>query len=375
MTVPRVAIVDSTAEIGGAQLSLLPVAALLARERPVTAYLPGPGPLATALEEVGVAIATGFELPEILRGMSGNYGDDSSMLRALAAGAGQQRRLAGALRRLDPSVVYLNGFRAQMGATLPGRATGARVVWHVRDFRRHGALGAAWSTLALAASTVIANSSAIARQPGLRLVTRRLDTVYNGIDLERFVPAIPPERPVIGMAAHLSPWKGHARFLRVVARLREGIPELHGRIAGGEIYATAGHSGYADSLRRQIVELGLDETCTIERVAPEDMPRWLGSLSVLVHCPELPEPFGRVLAEALAVGLPIVASDEGGVPEVVGGGGLLATPRDDETVVDFSRRLLSDPMLRARLGNAGRQRAEALFDERAYAERVAHHLR
>ncbi len=375
MTVARNAIVDSTAEIGGAQLSLLPVAALLAREREVTAFLPGPGPLAAALEEVGVRLAPGFELPEALRRMSGTYEDGVSAPRALLTAAGHQRGLAHALRRLDPSVVYLNGFRAQMGATAPARATTARVVWHVRDFRRPGVLGAAWSALALAVSTLIANSAATARQPGLRHVAGRVTTVHNGIDLGRFVPAPPPARPVIGMAAHLSPWKGHARFLRVLARLRADVPDLHGRIAGGEIYTTAGHAGYADSLRRQIAELGLEERCTIERVAPAEMPRWLGSLTALVHCPQRPEPFGRVLAEALATGIPVVACAEGAAPEVLGGAGLLAAPHDDAMLAGLVRRLLADPELRARLALAGRQRAETLFDERVYAERVARHLR
>lgn len=375
MTSRRLAIIESTAEVGGAQLSLLPVAAVLAREHAVTAYLPGAGPLAAALEGVGVQVASGFELPEILRGMSGSYGSEASIPQALVAAAGHQRRLVRALRQLRPSVVYLNGFRAQVGATMSARATGARVVWHIRDFRRPGLLGAAWSVLAPAVSSVIANSYATARQPGLRHVARRVDTIYNGIDLEQFVPLPPPARPVIGMAAHLSPWKGHARFLRLVARLRDDVPDLHGRIAGGDIYTTAGHRGYADSLRRQITELGLERSCTIERVTPEDMPRWLGGLTALVHCPQRPEPFGRVLAEALATGLPVVASDEGGATEVIGHAGLLCAPNDDAMLIGLTRRLLVDSDLRIRLALAGRQRAEAMFDERAYAERVAQHLR
>jgi glycosyltransferase involved in cell wall biosynthesis len=374
-----VAIVESSAELGGAQLSLLPVAALLARERPVVAYLPGSGPLAQALSDAGVRIAHGFELPEVLGGISGTYGDDDGdgqgPLRTLAAAAAFQRRLAGTLRRLGPTAVYLNGFRAQMGATLPARATGGRVVWHIRDFNRAGALGGGWAALAMAATTIIANSGATARQPGLRHVARRVTTVYNGVDLTRFVPRPPPRGTVLGMAAHLSPWKGHPRFLRLVAQLREELPDLRARIAGGEIYTTAGHSGYAESLRRQIADLHLEDVCEIECVSPEDMPRWLGSLNALVHCPERPEPFGRVLAEALAAGVPVVAFEEGGVPEVLGDAGVLVAPQDDLMLAALTRRLLGDAELRTRLVRAGRRRAEALFDERTYAERVACRLR
>jgi glycosyltransferase involved in cell wall biosynthesis len=262
-----------------------------------------------------------------------------------------------------------------MAGTLPARHAGARVVWHIRDFRRDGALGVGWSAFALAVSSLIANSAATARQPGLRHVQRRVHTIYNGVDLSRFTPQPAPSGAVVGMAAHLTPWKGHARFLRVVARLREDFPGLVARIAGGDIYTTAGHSGYAESLGRQIAELGLEGVCTIERVDPWDMPRWLASLSVLVHCPERPEPFGRVLAEALASGVAVVAADEGGAPEVVGDAGLLASPRDESMLVSLTRRLLADADLRATLGRAGRRRAEALFDERAYAERVARYLR
>jgi glycosyltransferase involved in cell wall biosynthesis len=371
-----VAIIESTGEIGGAQLSLLPVAAALARERRVVAYLPASGPLGAALEELGVHLAEGFELPSVLREMSGNYDDPVSAPRAIAAAAHHQWRLGHALRRLRPAVAYLNGFRAQVGATLPARAAGARVVWHIRDFNRPGALGAGWAALAVGASHIVANSRATAHQPGLRHVARRVSTVYNGVDLTRFRPAPQlPAPPVIGMAAHLSPWKGHERFLRLVARLRRDVPDLRARIAGGEIYSTAGHAGYAQRLRDMIAELRLGDVCAFERIAPQDMPSWLQSLSILVHCPERPEPFGRVLAEALATGLPIVASNEGGVPEVVGDAGVLAVPRDDEELVAHTRRVLADAELRARLAQQGRRRAEAMFDERIYTQSVAAHLR
>jgi glycosyltransferase involved in cell wall biosynthesis len=100
------------------------------------------------------------------------------------------------------------------------------------------------------------------------------------------------------------------------------------------------------------------------------MRDWLAELTLLVHCPERPEPFGRALVEAMAVGIPVVVSAEGGPSEVVGDAALVVAPHDDAGLQRATRRLLGDAELRAELSARGRERARA-FDEGAYAARVA----
>jgi glycosyltransferase involved in cell wall biosynthesis len=371
---PPLVVIDSAAEVGGAELSLLPVIERLAAERRVVVLFPGEGPLEAAATAAGATVEPGFRLPASLDAVSGSYGGPG--LHAVVDGAAQQARLVRTLRRLRPSLVYCNGFRAQVAATIPARLAGARAAWHVRDFARPGALGRAWSGLSRLTSLVLANSAATAAQPGLGAIRSRVRVAHPGVDRGIFTArdGEPNGPQTIGMAAHLTPWKGHLRFLDLFATLRAELPELRARIAGGSIYRTAGHDEFAHRVRSEIDRRGLGDACSLEPVAHSDMPAWLASLHLLVHCPLRPEPFGRALAEALAVGVPVVSASGGGAPEVLGDAGLLVTPGDDAQLRRSVERLLRDPEQRAALASPGPARAARLFDQEERAAAVTRDL-
>lgn len=362
----HVVIVSAAGELGGGELSLLPVLAALAQRGRVTLMAPAAGPLEDAARDRGAEVHAGFMLPARVRASSGRYGSGGA--RMAAAAAASQTALARSLRELAPDLVYCNGTRPQVGAAVPAFAARIRIAWHVRDFARPGALGAAWRAMALIPAVIIANSHATAEQPALHHVRQRVLAIPNGIDLTAFhLRTSPPAGPAtIGMAAHLTPWKGHERFIRTVASLRDRHPELRARIAGAELYDTAGNTGARARLDQLIAELGLESTCRIEHVPPSEMPVWLAQLSVFVHCPDQPEPFGRVLVEAMAVGVPVVAAATGGAAEVVDRAGVLLPPGDDDGLVEAVHDLLRDPARGERLARLGRERAERAYDERRY---------
>lgn len=368
----RVAIVNSSSEIGGAELSLLPVVRRLCESADVIVFLPGEGPMHDEVRSLGATTET-FLLPGSLSRASRQYGTPRGV--RLAPGMlRQQAAMVVALRRARPDVVYCNGFRAQLGATVPARLLGTAVVWHVRDFVPSDAFGRLWRLQARAVTTIIANSGATGDQPLLRGLHALV--IPNGVDLDRFRPRgeEPSAPPVVGMAGHLTPWKGHLRFARVLRRLREARPELRGAIAGGALYDTAEHDLYAAELRRAVEDLELQDTLEIEYVRSKEMPSFLASLTVLVHCPDRPEPFGRTLAEALAIGVPIVAAAGPGAAEVVGDAGLLLPIGAEEDIVDAVGLLLADPDLRSTLAAAGIERARRLFDERDYVNSSAEEI-
>ncbi len=351
---------------------MLPVLRLLARRRRVVAFLPGPGPLEQRLAALGVEVRPGFHLETALGRASASFGR-VPVARLARSALAQQERLRRALAALRPGLVYCNGFRAQVGATLPARLAGARVAWHVRDFARGGPLGALWASLAIVTTVVLTNSDVTAAQPALRHVRRRVRVRWNGIDLRSFRPRAgePAGPPVAGTAAHLTPWKGHRTFVRVLRRARDVIPELTGRIAGGPLYETAANEGYADVLTAEIAAAGLTSACSLEAVAPEEMPSFYEGLHCLVHAPERAEPFGRVLAEAQAVGLPIVGFDRGAVRSVVGSAGVVVEAGDEETLCRELVTLLEDEPRRRALATAGVERAARLFCEERYAAATA----
>jgi glycosyltransferase involved in cell wall biosynthesis len=166
----------------------------------------------------------------------------------------------------------------------------------------------------------------------------------------------------VALIGVLAPWKGQDVFLRAIANLVEEFPFLQAEIVGDEIYATKGHAGIRRSLEKLSAELGLVDrvrfTGWVEKLWPV-----LSRTDVVVHASTEPEPFGRVLIEAMAAGKPVVATHAGGVPEIVESGstGLLVPAKDPGALARANGALLSDPDRRRRMGAAGRARVEKHF--------------
>ncbi|MGH6692420.1 MAG: glycosyltransferase family 4 protein, partial [Gammaproteobacteria bacterium] len=221
---------------------------------------------------------------------------------------------------------------------------------------------------------VLAVSDAVARAVRSRDgMLPRVITLHDPIDTRRFHPGVRRERvrqelglgpgiPVIGLIAHLTPWKGHELFLDIARAVLNALGEARFVVVGGSVYETDGHAGYARTLARRAAALGLSDRVTFLG-ARHDIPEILAALDVLVHCPTAPEPFGRVLGEAMAVGRPVVAARCGGIPEVVDDGvtGFLVAPGEVGAFASAVIRLLADRTLRDRLGEAGRGRVEERF--------------
>jgi phosphatidylinositol alpha-1,6-mannosyltransferase len=101
-------------------------------------------------------------------------------------------------------------------------------------------------------------------------------------------------------------------------------------------------------------------------VVHEDVPRWLNAMDVLcapsLTTPRWREQFGRMLIEAFACGVPVIASDSGEIPYVVGDAGLIVAERDVAAWTRALERLLADPSLRDDLSARGRRRAVSIYD-------------
>jgi len=129
-------------------------------------------------------------------------------------------------------------------------------------------------------------------------------------------------------------------------------------------------------LRKEVKRLGLEELVSLRPGEPfERMPEILRSSDVLV-LPSLPtsgweEQFGMVLVEAMASGVPIIASRTGAIPEVVGRAGMIVEPGDSGALSDAILRVFKDRQLRQELVRKGRERARLRYDGRKIASRIA----
>jgi glycosyltransferase involved in cell wall biosynthesis/GT2 family glycosyltransferase len=179
---------------------------------------------------------------------------------------------------------------------------------------------------------------------------------------------IPDGRTIVGILGRLQPWKGQDRFLRALAILRARGHAVHGLVVGGDAYGLApGFARHLDELARTLKLSGsVTFAGQVETAGP-----YLGVMDILVNA-SVGEPFGIVLIEAMAMGLPVVAVERGGPTEIVEAGrsGLLVPRGDAVELADAVERLVCDGVLRRRLGERGRER----FQQRFRAERMTREL-
>lgn len=196
-----------------------------------------------------------------------------------------------------------------------------------------------------------------------------------GVDVERFRPdpaagasirarlGIPPAALVFGYAGRLVREKGVDLLIRAAA----AVPDAHVVVIGTGPERTR--------LERHAIRAGVAaRTHFTGHVESLDMPHWLNALHALV-LPSLTtrtwsEQFGRVLVEAMACGVPVVAARSGEIPTVVGDAGLLFGEADTHALVAHLRALSAAP-LRARLADAGRVRVCARFTQQHIARATA----
>ncbi len=159
----------------------------------------------------------------------------------------------------------------------------------------------------------------------------RATTIPLGIDPAGFPPRqdrTPDDSGVVvGLLGRLVAEKGVDVLLRAVA----ARPTLRGRIAGS--------GPLADALPERMRELGIaDRVELVGALRPEDVPGFLASLDVLAvpstATPRWTEQFGRVAVEAMSVGVPVVSSDAGALPDVVGDAGIVVPARDADALAD-----------------------------------------
>jgi glycosyltransferase involved in cell wall biosynthesis len=378
----------TSGELGGAETSLLAMLESLREAEPdweLSVLTPAEGGLVDRLRECRIrARVLPFPAALARTGERASGGAQGPLERGAAAAqsALYASRLSAALRAERAEILHAHGFKMHVLTAL-ARPAGTAVVWHV-----HGYLtGRPWTARALAAvssraSAIVANSRSVAADVERVLGTRLpLQTIYNAVDLSRFspvgasvdlddaarLPAAPAGTVRVGLVATFSRWKGHHVFLDALASLPAIVP-VRGYVIGAPIYQTAGSQFSSEELKDAARARGLSGRVGFTGLL-SDMPAVMRALDIVVHASTEPEPFGMVLAEAMASGRALIASAAGGAPELFQDGleAVGHAPGDVAGLADAIARLAADPVARERLGRAARQRAEQQFDRRRLA--------
>ncbi len=195
--------------------------------------------------------------------------------------------------------------------------------------------------------------------------------MHNGISLNRFNPlkfdgndiknelSINNGDMIIGMIGRLTPGKGHEEFLHAAKMIKNAYPlSLKFLIVGGASYGEDNYRHRIEKLAAQLLE-PCDYTFTGFR---KDIDRIMSALDILAF-PSHEESLGNILLEAMAMQVPIVASNGGGVPDIVVDGecGLLVRSRDAGELANGLLKLLTNAELRERFSAKGRVRVERHF--------------
>ena len=341
----RVLYVITELDVGGAENALCELATRLDRKtfEPEVACLAGEGPLADRLRSAGV--------PVHLLGARGKW--DVRVLWRL-------RRLLG---RFD--LVHSFLFHANMVARLAAIGSGvravlsaARVAERSRPRRRRAEC---WTHRLVDAEVCVSNGVRDYLGAG-GFPREKLAVVPNGVDVERFARrdaafkkhlGIEPDTPLVTTIGRLHEQKGIDYFLRAAASVRHSRPDCH--------FLVVGHGPLEDALKAIARQFHLDGHVTFLGLC-DDVPAVLAATDVFVLA-SLWEGMPNAVLEAMAAGLPVVATRVEGTVDLIDDGktGVLVMPRDVPGLVSAVLRLLDDPRRAEQLGAAAQAHVRAHF--------------
>jgi glycosyltransferase involved in cell wall biosynthesis len=273
--------------------------------------------------------------------------------------------LAELIREFQPDVIHANN-SVTVNLAVAQAADKRRIpsISHQKGFEHPGRL-TRWIIKRSRFTHHIATSRAVARHLiSLGAPASRCTTIYEPVIGPVEVVGERSENhcvPLFAMHSVLGHWKGQHIFLRAVAEvLRRGRTNFAVEIAGA---SPAGETAYVDSLHELVSQLNLQSH--VRFVGHQrDVYAFLSRVDVAVHAAVEPEPFGRVVAEAMLSGLPTIVTAEGGPAEYVEAGvtGLHVPCGDVAAMADAIELLASSPEMRARMGRSARAFAVNEFD-------------
>ncbi len=177
---------------------------------------------------------------------------------------------------------------------------------------------------------------------------------------------IAADEMVIGIIGRMSPGKGHEEFFHAASQIKQIYPLPICFMIVGE--ASFGEDDYGNRIKKLAEQL-FQQNELLFTGFRKDIPNMLSAMDILAF-PSHEESFGNVLLEAMAMNLPVVACNSGGVGDIVvpNETGLLVPPRDADALATALLKLVLNSQKRSVFGKAGRQRVEQFFTDEKFAD-------
>jgi glycosyltransferase involved in cell wall biosynthesis len=369
----RVLAIDQAGEAGGAQLCLLDLAGGYDPDE-MTVFLLSDGPFRKRLANTGLQVVAARAPGSFVT--VPRRSNVLGMMRGVGGMLALGREAARLARKHD--VIYANSQKALLIGSIAATLSRRPFVWHLHDILTVADTSRTVHLLARFfgnrfADRVIVNSEATLASYRSIGGTVPATLVYNGIDADQFDPAlpaaprpagIPDDAPLIGVFSRLTEWKGQHVAIEALRRTKRA----HLLLVGGPLF---GQQAYEERLRAMVRDLGLSDR--VHFVGNQvDVARWMRTCDIVVHSSTLAEPFGRVIVEGMLSHRPVIATDAGGVREIVRDGvnGLLVAPGDAGQLGDAITRLLDEPALAHAMADVALEDARRRFSVERYRREI-----
>ena len=362
----NVLLLDQFSELGGAQRCLLDLLPALAGPG-WSAHVAAPGDGELAARAIALN-ATADRIP------CGPYASGYKTPCDVARFAVQTPRLAreirSLIRRYDADLVYVNGPRLAPAAALAVRK-GPPVLFHAHSLLDGYPLRLAGWSLRLTRAAVVASCRFVARPLAPYAGQSRIRVVYNGVRQNGS-----PRRDTsgntstvrIGVIGRISPEKGQAEFLRAVRLLYPHLPHGQFLICGGPLFSSASALRYGAELEALAKDLPVEFTGW-----QQNIDSVLSTLDLLVVPSASVDATPRVILEAFAAGVPVIAFASGGIPEIVEHNvtGFLVEQRSHEALAGAMRHwLLREPERLREASACARLKAGSEFSLERYRQQM-----
>ncbi len=285
------------------------------------------------------------------------------------------RALMPRLREFD--LLHIHN-RPQWVAVLRSMGYGGALVLHLQNDHLGHWTSPMLDDLALRVDRVVACSNYLRdcfapRSPALAVKTR---VVFNGVNRELFFPKEELREPkTIFFVGRLDAEKGVLQLIQAYARILQAHPDATLVIGGTSGFGIHQETAYIRRVRELANSVAQTSKAKVLFTGyihhDRDLPSWFQKATIFTSPSLFQEPFGLVNAEAMACATPVVGSDRGGIPEVLGDTGRLVDPEDIKNFADTLSALLAQPAKCAELGAAGYERCRRMFDWQLIAENWA----